>query len=76
MVIFLINFTSSLKRYICSISTPGYVEFNVIYTFFYFSYSVTVMSNGGVLCKVFVSRVVAVPVTCRLTDCFRSKREY
>ena len=27
------------------------------YTFFYFPCSVTIMSNGGVLCKVFVSIV-------------------
>ena len=36
--------------------------------FFYFLCSVTVMSNGGVLFKVFVSSVAAVPVTCRSTD--------
>ena len=47
---------------------PGYVEFNVGYTFFYFSCSVTVMGNGGVLCKVFVSSNVVLPVNCRLTD--------
>ena len=34
------------------------------YTFFYFPCSVTVMSSGGVLCRVFVSSVAAVPVTC------------
>ena len=36
--------------------------------FFYFLCSVTVISNGGVLFKVFVSSVAAVPVTCRSTD--------
>ena len=49
-------------------STPGYVEFNVNYTFFYFPSSVTVMSNRGVLFKVFVCNVSAMPVTCRPTD--------
>ena len=38
------------------------------YTFFYFPCSVTVMSNGEILFKVFVSGVSAVPVTCRPTD--------
>ena len=37
------------------------------YTFFYFFCSVTVMNNGGVLFKVFVSNI-SVPVTCRPTD--------
>ena len=36
--------------------------------FFYFLCSVTVMSNGKVQFKVFVSSVAAVPVTCRPTD--------
>ena len=38
------------------------------YTFFYFPCSVTIMSNGGVLCKVFVSIVAVVPVICRPAD--------
>ena len=37
-------------------------------TFFYFPCSVAVMSNGGVLFKVFVSSVSVVPVTSRPTD--------